>query len=621
MRSPKRVQQLQITALVLAGMVSLWMFREVGHHNLSSFSLGLGSTVFMSRGYAFFLLFWSVLGSLAALFFGSAFSVASDSDWTAGTGRQLRETSDRSLIIAMSLLGLCIPLLVRWRLLQGADIADDESAYRFMAELIASGRLYAESPPMKLFFDRAFMINDGKFYSQYFLGWPALLAPGVALGAPGLMNPVYSALTVPPIFFTLRRLGGRRCAVIGAMIFLSAPLLQFGAATQLSHTSCVFALAWATYFAVRIYTGDERLWLHAGLAASFSVAFFVRPSSALGIGLPLLGAWLLSLSSMHGKARWKAIGAFAAPALAFATVFFLINMAQNGSFTTVSYQRAITYARENGFRFAAWNWFPKERTPAMEIGPIGLAAAQTGVSLTRFNYAVFGWPFAFIFMPFAGWRSHRSWIPWTMLLCFVVTHFYMRNGGIDTFGPVHYLELALPVILLTALGITRLTSWLRADRATSLPGGLSARAPLALCLGLITASALGYTPVRAMGLHEIGSITGLPGRTAEAILQEPTVVFVSRPFVPRHCSGTHHFNFWRPNNDPDLQNRVLWVNHLTLEHDEKLMELYPDREAVVMVWSSQCTPAFLPLSELDAARVPPGAVGGFGELPSVEEMR
>jgi len=621
MRSPKRVRQAQIGALILAGMGSLWMFREVGHHSLSSFSLGLGTTVLISRGYAFFLLFWSVLGSLAALFFGGAFALASDLGWMSSVVRQLRETSDRSLIIAISLVGLCIPLLVRWHLLQGADIADDESAYRFMAELVASGRLYAESPPMKLFFDRAFMINDGKFYSQYFIGWPALLAPGVAVGAPWLMNPLYSALTVPPTFLTLRRLGGRRCAAIGAMVFISAPLLQFGAATQLSHTSCVFALAWAMFFAVRIYTGDDRRWLHAALATSFSVAFFVRPSSAVGVGLPLLGAWLISLSAIHGGARWKAIGAFAAPALALAVVFFLINMAQNDSFTTVSYQRAISYARENGFRFAAWNWFPKDRTFAMELGPIGAAAAQTGVSLTRLNYALFGWPLAFVFLPFAGWRSHQSWIPWTMLICFCVTHFHMRNGGIDTFGPVHYLETALPIVLLTALGITRLTSGLRAIGPTVLPGPLTARVPLSLCLGLITASVFGYVPVRAAALYEIGSITGLAGRSAAATLHEPTVVFVPRPFIPRHCSGTRHFNFWRPNNDPDLQNQILWVNHITPEHDKKLMELYPDREAVVMIWSPQCTPEFLPLVEVDEASVPPGAVGGSGELPSAEEMR
>jgi hypothetical protein len=621
MRSRKRARRLQITGLLLAGIVSLWMFREVGNHYLSSFSLGLGTTVFISRGHAFFLLFWSVFGSLAALFFGGAFAIASDSDWASGIVDQLRETSDRSVIIAMSLLGLCIPLLIRWRLLLDADIADDESAYRFMAELLVSGRLYADSPPMKLFFDRAFMINDGKFYAQYFLGWPALLAPGVALGVPWLMNPIYSALTVPPVFLTLRQLGGRRCAAIGTMIFLSAPFIQFGAATQLSHTSCVFALAWATFFAVRIYTGDERLWLHAALATSFSMAFLIRPSSALGIGLPLLAIWLLSAASIEGKARWKAMAVFAAPALAFAAALFLINMAQNGSFTTVSYQRAISYARENGFRFAAWNWFPKDRTFAMELGPIGLAAAQTGVSLTRLNYALFGWPLAFVFLPFAGWRKYRSWIPWTMLICFGVTHFHMRNGGIDTFGPVHYLETALPLVLLTALGVIRLTSSLGSVPSEGLPGGLSSRAPLALCFGLITASALGYVPVRAMALHEVGSITSLAARTAEAELHGPSVIFVPRPFIPRHCNGTHHFNFWRPNNDPGLENRILWVNHITLDHDEKLMELYPEREAFVMVWSQQCTPRFLPLSELDEARVPPGAIGGTGELPSVEEMR
>ena len=620
MRSSKRARRVQIAGFLLAGVASLWVFYEVGNRNLASYSLGLGTIDFMSRNYAFFLVFWSVFGTLAALFFSGAISAMSHDDWASHAIRQLRETSDRSLIAALSLIGLCIPLLIRWRVLMGADIADDESAYRFMAELLASGRLYAESPPMKLFFDRAFMINDGSFYSQYFLGWPALLAPGAALGVPSLMNPLYSALTVPPIYLTLLRLGGRRCGMIGALLFLSAPLLQFGAATLLSHTSCVFALAWATYFAVRIYSGDAKWWLHSALATAFSVAFFVRPSAALALGVPLLAVWLFSVSSLHGKARGKALGAFLAPALGFAAAFFLVNRLQNGSFTTVAYQQAVHYARENGFRFALWNWIPKDRTLAMSFGPISQAAAQTGVSLTRFNYALFGWPLAFVFLPFAGWRSHRSWIPWTMLISFCVTHFYMRNGGIDTFGPVHYLEPALPVILLSALGLTRLTAWLRAIRSTGLEHVVSARAPLALCLGLITASTLGYIPVRAMALNEVGSVTRLPQRTARTELETPAIVFVPRPFIRANCSQTNHFLFWRPNNDPDLQNPILWVNHLTVAHDRKLMEVYPDRNAVVMVWSPKCVPTFLPLSELDDSTFPPGRIGGSQELPPVEEM-
>jgi hypothetical protein len=621
MRSPKRERQLQIAAFLLGGLASLWIFHQIGDRYLLSFSLGLGSTPFMSRGYVFFLVFWTVFGTLAALFFSGAIATASRQQWASNTIRQLRETSDRSLLVALSLIGFFLPLLIRWRVVMGADIADDESAYRFMSEVLVSGRLYAESPPMKLFFDRAFMVNDGKLYSQYFLGWPALLAPGVALGVPDLMNPLYSALTVPPIYLVLRRLSGRRAAVMGAIIFLSSPLLQFGAATQLSHTSCLFALAWASYFAVRVYTGDMKWWLHTALATAFSLAFFIRPATAVGMGLPLLGVWLVSLSKLAGRARWNAIAAFLLPTMGFAAAFLAVNAFQNGSPTYVAYQRAVDYARENGFRFATWNEFPKDRKIAVWFGPLDVAASRMGVALTRLNYALFGWPIAFVFLPFAGWRSHRSWIAWSMLISFLATHAYMRNAGIDTFGPVHYLELALPMVLLTALGLGRLTSWLGAIRSAGLPEVVPARAPLALCFGLIAASALGYVPLRATALNEVGSMTSLPRRAAEATFREPTVIFASRPFIPRACGQTRNFIYWRPNNDPNLQNPILWVNHITLEHDKKLMELYPDRNAVVMTWSPECTPTFLPLFEIEDPDFPRNLVGGTGELPPPEEMQ
>jgi hypothetical protein len=128
-------------------------------------------------------------------------------------------------------------------------------------------------------------------------------------------------------------------------------------------------------------------------------------------------------------------------------------------------------------------------------------------------------------------------------------------------------------------------------------------------------------PVRAMALQEVSSLTGLPQRAAEATFERPTVVFAPWPFVPRKCGRTNHFNFWRPNNDPDLQNPILWVNHITVEHDKKLMELYPDRDGAVMVWSPRCKPAFFPLSDIDNPNFPAGSVGGSGEVPAVEEMR
>ncbi len=621
MRSSKIERRLLLAAFVTAGLASLWMLHEVGDRYLGSFALELGASRFMSRGYAYFLVFWSVFGALAALCFAAAYATAGEEHRVQKLIGRLADTSDLSAVIALGLIGFLIPFLIRSQVLLDADIADDESAYRFMSELLLSGRLYAESPPMKLFFDRAFMINDGRLYAQYFLGWPALLAPGMAIGLPGLMNPLYSALTIPPLFLALRRLGGRLCAVVGTAVFLSAPLLQFAAATQLSHTSCFFALTWAFYFAVRIHDGDAKWWLHAALATAFSIAFFIRPSPAMGVGGPLLLLWLASVAKLDSDERWRALAAFAGPAIAFGAVFLAVNAMQNGSPTYVSYQRAVDYARENGFRFSAWDSFPEDRKIGFGFGALDVAAARTGVTWTRFNFALFGWPLAFVFLPFAGWRARKSWVAWSMLIGFVVVHAYLRDGGIDTIGPVHYSEAALPVILLTVLGVSRLTSWFRDARAAVLVGPSGPRAPLALCLGLITASVLGYVPIRAAALHDVGLITGLPIRAAEVSFDQPTLIFAPRPVIPRNCGRTRNYVYWRPNNDPELENRILWVNHITVAHDRKLAELFPDRQAFAMGWSAKCLPVFMPLDEIEDADFPRNLIMGTGKVPPPEEMR
>lgn len=605
-----------VAALLAGAIVALSIFWSVGAHNLDWYGLGLGSIRVMSGPYTYFLVFWALFGSIAALLFGCAFATVAEANWVQETYKQLRATPDRHLILAFSAIAFVVPALIHWRLLQGADLTDDESVYRFSSELLLSGRLYADSPPMKLFFDHVFMINDGKFYSQYFMGWPALLAPGVALGVPELMNPAYSALTVPAIFMTLRELAGRKAAVIGVVLFLSAPMVQFTAATQLSHTSCMCALAWMSYLTVRANRGDSTWWLHPGMATAFSIAFFIRPLAAFAIGLPLLLVWAAAVRKITPRQRWVAIFSFVAPALLFAAAFFSVNAVQNGSIAYVSYQRAGDYARENGFHYAAWPALPDDWTPSMGFGPIDLALARTGIALTRVNFALFGWPCAFLFLPFASWRRQRAWIPWLMVIGFVLFHSYVRSPGIDTFGPVHYTEIALPLILLSALGVTRLTNALRSWGSPP----FATRLPLALCFGLILATTFGYIPARAHALYEIADVIQRPATAAQEI-EAPAVVFVNRPFIPRNCVDTRHFVFAQQVNDPDFENPILWVNHLTVAHDRRLMEHYPDRLGLVMLWRRpSCQPIFVSLEDTDQWHIRDGNTGGSTPIPSPEEM-
>ncbi len=46
-----------------------------------------------------------------------------------------------------------------------------------------------------------------------------------------------------------------------------------------------------------------------------------------------------------------------------------------------------------------------------------------------------------------------------MILCFFAAHLPVINVGIDTYAPMHYMELALPIVLLTLLGIENTRGW------------------------------------------------------------------------------------------------------------------------------------------------------------------
>ena len=110
--------------------------------------------------------------------------------------------------------------------------------------------------------------------------------------------------------------------------------------------------------------------------------------------------------------------------------------------------------------------------------------------------------------------------------------------------------------------------------------------------------------------------------TAAQEIEAPAVVFVNRPFIPRNCVDTRHFVFAQQVNDPDFENPILWVNHLTVAHDRRLMEHYPDRQGLVMLWRQPgCQPVFVSLQDTDQWYIRDGNTGGSTPIPSPEEMQ
>lgn len=594
----------QSRGFLFAAVLAIVGYYTFGFGFSRVFDLDLGSANVPTPGYLNFVTLWWFCGGIAAILMAKALATSSFTH----TFERLKTLSNavpqRKFQFGACLAAFIIPLSLRLTILHESPVADDEGAYRFGAELLATGRLWVDSPALKLFFDQNFMINDGRLYPAYFLGWPALLAPGIWLQAPSLLNPVLSALTVPALMLSLSHYVGPHWVRAGVVLFISSPLLQIGAATQLSHTSCFMAVAWALAMHTRLQEFPNRLIYHAGLGLALSLAFCVRPQAAVSLGLPLVIAWCLVLaSSVSAEQRFRAVGAFVVSATMLLVPFFLALWAQNGAPWRTGYTRSAEYLFENDFRFSTFTCdLAGFRFDVPAVGVI-----QTVFGLLRLNFDLFGWPSSLALLAFAPYSAtKRTRVLWSMVVAYLAFHLFQRDWGIDTFGPTHAFELSLPVLILTVIGFRNLSER-RAPKSGRAAQGENWRvlAP-ALLAALIITAWIGFVPVRLFAAHQITSHLDKALSAPQRAGIHDAVIFAPWPFAPA-CDGVpRHFVFFRPTNDPDLRNDILWVNHINVFENRRLMETLPGRTGYIMSWTSDCRVNLRPLSTATPENTPPG---------------
>jgi len=544
---------------------------------------------------------WWTLGTGAALALARALFVATESNGaTDRLAAHWARGSDRAWIAATAALAFALAVVVSQVLLGGRHIVVDESAYLFMARVLATGRLTIDSYVDSGFYDRGFMVNDGKMYAQYFVGWPAMLAPFAVIGLEAFANPVWSAATVPGVFLVVRRLAGSPWARAGALLFATAPITVFAASTQMAHTACTFCLVWALWFAFRGRDDESPWWAPFGLAVAFSVAFFVRPTTALGIGGPILAWWVWGRVGRADGQRIRDALAFAAPAAALAAAFLYVNKAQTGDPFMVAYTRAAAFTLESAFLQDQGGARALYYTETWRLGTGPLNA------LYRLNYALLGWPSSFFFVPFAL-RAPGARLFAAMSVGMLAMHAFVSDPGIMAYGPVHYIEMVIPVVVLTVLGARELSHVEAPEWA--------GRAGLSFLVALCLVSVAGYWPWRLQNLGRIGKATAIPYDLVEDL---PLAVVFTRSgrWLP-HCvdERVHAYHTSRPDNPPDLDARLVWVNHATVVLDKGFVRHhYPGRKGLILDWDEACQPRLIDIKTLGPFDYPP-SIGRKGVAP------
>lgn len=609
----------QATLLLLIGMMAVGAVWAVGIKNQAGFKLDVGATQHIRSRYLGFIAYWTILGTVgvltisgAAAILGRAFT--SLAEIQSRLRAPLMRIPDWAWVTSVGVLCVVGGVLTRIHILNGAPLTDDESAYRFMAELIATGRLTADSMPipLKLFFDRIFMINDGEFYAQYFIGWPALKAPGIWLGVGEYMNAFYSGLLIPPLYFTAKRLMSTGWARTVTVLYLVAPFTLVAAGTEMSHTTCLMALTYCLWFALRCADEDATYWDYAGVAFFFALAFLIRALTALGLGLPILGYTMWTLIGVPKTILVQRLVAFTLPATLMAGLFFWVNQVQNEDPFVVSYVKVRQYEEENEHRFGRAPQKEGE-VSAFDTRDPKISLARTGMAVVRLLAASFGWPCLLLVLPFALGRRTR--LLWATMLAFFAAHFFVRDAGIDTYGPVHFFEMMLPLLLLVGIAFDRLPGLitrLLPDASESYGTYLST----SILLVILAASAAVYYPIRLKTVHRVSDAYNEPVDLVERTVETPAIVFAPKPFThPCQTAPAVSFVWWRPNNSPNYDDDILWVNHISLKDNKRLMKYFPDRKGYVLFRRSRCRYGVEPLDEVSRREARRYPIGGTNRGP------
>jgi len=262
---------------------------------------------------------------------------------------------DRMFGLAAAFASLVLYAIVATMVFSRVPISVDELVQLVQARIFATGRLWQPASAEPEFYSVLNMVDaNGRYYSQFPPGGPAMLAIGVLLRAPWLVGPVCGAVSVAAFWAYVRVVEPRRQVAVGALLlFAFAPFAAFMSGSHMNHVPTLMWLLIGMAAMARVMTSPKPAPGYAlvnGLA--LGCAATIRPVDALAFALPA-GVWYL-VNSLGDRARWRdAIASAAGVAIPLCAMMW-VNTQTTGRPLLFGYQVLWGHSHDLGFHRAPW---------------------------------------------------------------------------------------------------------------------------------------------------------------------------------------------------------------------------------------------------------------------------
>lgn len=287
-----------------------------------------------------------------------------------GTLDRLIARWPRAFVVCVAALAVALALALATVLFNRRPILIDEIAQIRQAQIFARGRLTMPLSSFPVFVSALHMVDvGGRVYSQYPPGGPAMLALGQLAGAPWVVDPIASGVSIIAFAALLRVAEPRRLVTAGALLlFAFAPFTLFMSSSHMNH---VTTLAWLLIGCAGLATAMADTRPRPGLAflsgLGFGAAATIRPVDALAFAAPA-AVWYLA-RALREPPRWAdAVAAVAGVALPVGAMLG-VNQATTGSPLRFGYEVLWGAGHALGFHRAPWGI---AHTPARGLGLLSL---------------------------------------------------------------------------------------------------------------------------------------------------------------------------------------------------------------------------------------------------------
>ena len=484
----------------------------------------------------------------------------------------------------------------------------DEVAYLMQARFLASGAITLPAPPVPEAFGFYLMEFKGdQWYATTPPGWPALLAIGVRLGVPWLVNPLLNGINILLAYLLLQGLYDRRLARIAVLFLCVSPWFIFMGMNFMTHSFTLACALAAALFVARARQTGRTFWaVLAGVMVG--IGSIIRPLDGLIVAV-LLGLWIVGLGGT--RLSFKAIAGFVLAIVLVGALVLPYNQALTGSptaFPLNAYFNAHFGAGSNGYGFGPNRGFGWPLDPNLGHSPLdGLINANlNGNSL---NTELFGWSTGSLLLAalavVAGTRRRSDTLMMAVVAAvFGAFFFYYYSGGPD-FGARYWYLMIIPLVTLSARGTQALQQRLAISQPSELAG---AQVLAGVAILMLTAAAV-YIPWRAVDKYHHFWGMRPDVRTLQAVQGfGRSLVLVRGDLHPDYTSAAVYnpldFNAAAPiyawDRDPNVRNAVLaafvdrpvWVvDGPTLTHEGYRVVAGPLSAADILAGRASIPPA------------------------------